>query len=205
MSRFTDVGSRCLAHSSRASVAVHARKAFAAVSTRRLRLLALLAVCVLGAPFFRDARADNGAASAEVAHVTLQTNAKNTATGSESSLVVSGWQGAKNYQESFAVSVSGGYSGGKLRFLTSNCRVSPETGTVDDAYTVTVTGAGTYSMTAILSGDETHGGNIRIVQRRRGQGGSGAARHHRLRKRARLLPDVHRPGIRRHHKGQGSL
>ena len=71
---------------------------------------------------------------------------------SQAPLSIQNWQGAKNYLESFPVTVAGGTTGGALRFLTTNCSVSPSTGAPSDTYRVTVAGAGSYSLTAIMAG-----------------------------------------------------
>lgn len=129
------------------------RASFPALLTRFL-LFGLFAGCALF-PAFRVALADGGAVPVSV---TPGTTLRGTAPagGEPSELFVSGWQGAKNFLDSFPINVGGGFAGGEIRFLTNNCKVSPATGTVNDTFTVTVTGAGAYSMTAVMGGDASH-------------------------------------------------
>ncbi len=83
-------------------------------------------------------------------------------------LRITSWQGAKNYGESFSISVEGGSPGGSVHFLTSNCAISPSTGSPGQSFTVTVQNAGTYSLTAIMDGDEEH---AEVSDTKRGVGG----------------------------------
>ncbi len=66
-------------------------------------------------------------------------------------LSVSGWSEAKNCNDSFPIQVKGGVSGGQISFAASGCTVSPATGTTETKYTVTVTSAGGYSLSALMS------------------------------------------------------
>lgn len=66
-------------------------------------------------------------------------------------LSVSGWSEAKNCNDSFQISVKGGISGASISFVASGCIVSPATGTTDTNYTVTVTSAGGYSLSAVMA------------------------------------------------------
>ncbi len=68
-------------------------------------------------------------------------------------LSIVSWQGAKNCGDSFSVTLKGAEDGQNVRFATTNCTVFPQNGTADDIYTVTVTGAGAYSLTAITDSD----------------------------------------------------
>jgi len=63
------------------------------------------------------------------------------------------WQGAKNCGDSFCVTLKGVEEGQSVRFAATNCTVFPQNGTADDTYTVTITGAGAYSLTAITDGE----------------------------------------------------
>lgn len=129
------------------------RCAFFAVAFRR-GALALFAAFLFVSPF-HSAIADGDAVPVCVTPVTSQ-SASEQAGSSQTELAVSGWQGAKNYLDSFPITIGGGFSGGEIRFLTNNCKVTPSTGTVNDTFTVTVTGAGAYSMTAVMAGDASH-------------------------------------------------
>lgn len=86
----------------------------------------------------------------------------------QAELVISGWQGAKSYAESFPITIGGGSSNGAIRFLCTNCTVSPQTGTVADTYTVSVQNAGNYSLTAIMAGNSKY---AEISDSRRGVSG----------------------------------
>lgn len=70
-----------------------------------------------------------------------------------SALSIVSWQGAKNCGESFDVTLKGAEEGQSVRFVSSNCTVFPQTGAADGTYTVTVTGAGAYSLTAVTDGE----------------------------------------------------
>ncbi len=94
--------------------------------------------------------------------------AASTGTLAQSDLTISGWQGAKNYSESFSITVEGGSTNGQIRFLCGNCTVSPATGATGDTYTVTVNGSGTYSLTAIMAGDSRY---AEVSDSKRGVGG----------------------------------
>ena len=94
--------------------------------------------------------------------------AASTGTQAQSELFINDWQGAKNYSESFPIKVKGGSTSGQIRFLCGNCTVSPATGTKNDTYTVTVTGSGTYSLTAIMAGDSRY---AEVSDSKRGVGG----------------------------------
>ena len=66
-------------------------------------------------------------------------------------LSVSGWSETKNCNDSFPITVMGGASGAQITFAASGCTVSPATGTTDTKYTVTVTSAGGYSLSAVMA------------------------------------------------------
>jgi hypothetical protein len=67
------------------------------------------------------------------------------------SLSVSGWSDTKNCNDSFPISITGGVSGSSINFVASGCTVSPASGTADTKYTVTVTSAGGYSLSAVMA------------------------------------------------------
>jgi hypothetical protein len=68
-------------------------------------------------------------------------------------LSIVSWQGAKNCGDSFPVTLQGVDEEKVVSFSTTNCTVFPQTGPANGTYTVTVTGAGAYSMTAIADGE----------------------------------------------------
>lgn len=71
-------------------------------------------------------------------------------------LSVSGWAEAKNCNDSFQIHVNGGFSGGTVRFAASGCTVNPASGTTDTSYTVTVTSAGAYSLSAMMDATDSY-------------------------------------------------
>jgi hypothetical protein len=68
---------------------------------------------------------------------------------------VSGWSESKNCNDSFPISISGAASGASISFMASGCTVSPATGAADTKYTVTVTSAGGYSLSAVMAETDT--------------------------------------------------
>ena len=72
------------------------------------------------------------------------------------SLGVSGWAETKNCNDSFPIQITGGMPGGAITFAASGCTVSPATGSLDTRYTVTVTSAGGYSLSAVMAGSNTY-------------------------------------------------
>ena len=70
-------------------------------------------------------------------------------------LSIVSWQGARNCGDSFSVTLTGVKAEENVRFLATNCTVFPANGTGADSYTITVTGAGAYSLTALKDGVET--------------------------------------------------
>lgn len=82
----------------------------------------------------------------------LSSEATDFALRDVNALSIVSWQGAKNCGDSFSVTLKGVEEGQNVRFAATNCTVFPQTGTADDIYTVTVTGAGAYSLTAITDG-----------------------------------------------------
>ena len=72
------------------------------------------------------------------------------------SLGVSGWSESKNCNDSFPIRIIGGVSGAAINFAASGCTVSPATGTTDTNYTVTVTSAGGYSLSAVMDGSDRY-------------------------------------------------
>lgn len=67
-------------------------------------------------------------------------------------LTLSGWSESRNCNDSFPIRLTGGVPDASISFLADGCTVSPATGTVDTSFTVTVTSAGSYSLTAIMDG-----------------------------------------------------
>lgn len=81
--------------------------------------------------------------SASVTGISVKTRAQ--------SLSVSGWCDAKNCNDSFPISLKGGVSGAQISFVANGCTVSPASGALDTKYTVTVTSAGEYSLSALMA------------------------------------------------------
>ncbi|MEG1882646.1 MAG: hypothetical protein RRZ24_00665 [Clostridia bacterium] len=75
----------------------------------------------------------------------------------QKSIFIHNWQGAKNYLDSFHITVSSGSPASQIQFASSNCTVTPSSGTTDTSYKVTITGAGAYSVTAIMAGNGADG------------------------------------------------
>ncbi|MEA4869967.1 MAG: hypothetical protein VB062_04965 [Christensenella sp.] len=71
-------------------------------------------------------------------------------------LSVSGWSDTKNCNDTFPISITGGAAGANITFVASGCTVSPATGTADTKYSVTVTSAGGYSLSAVMSETATY-------------------------------------------------
>ena len=69
-------------------------------------------------------------------------------------LSIVSWQGAKNCGDTFNVTLKGVEEGKPVTFSATNCTVFPQTGTADDTYTITVTGSGAYSLTAMTDGND---------------------------------------------------
>ncbi len=67
-------------------------------------------------------------------------------------LSIVSWQGAKNCGDTFEVTLKGIEEGQPVSFATTNCTIFPQDGTADGTYTITVTGAGAYSLTAMADG-----------------------------------------------------
>ena len=67
------------------------------------------------------------------------------------SLAVSGWSEVKNCNDSFPIKVVGGSDGAPISFMASGCTISPASGTTDTKYSVTITSAGSYSLSAVMS------------------------------------------------------
>lgn len=65
-------------------------------------------------------------------------------------LAVSGWSEAKNCNDTFPIKVVGGSDGAPISFVASGCTVSPASGTTETKYSVTVTSAGGYSLSAVM-------------------------------------------------------
>ena len=66
-------------------------------------------------------------------------------------LSVSGWSDTKNCNDTFPINITGGAADAAISFVASGCTVSPATGTADTKYSVTVTTAGNYSLSAVMS------------------------------------------------------
>ena len=71
-------------------------------------------------------------------------------------LAVSGWSDTKNCNDSFQIKVVGGAEDAPISFVASGCTVSPATGTKDTKFTVTVTSAGGYSLSAVMGETEQY-------------------------------------------------
>ncbi|MEZ4509654.1 MAG: hypothetical protein R2912_09850 [Eubacteriales bacterium] len=71
------------------------------------------------------------------------------------SFSVSGWSETRNCNDSFQIKISGAASGSNISFVANGCTVSPATGTADTKYTVTVTSAGKYSLSAVMAETDT--------------------------------------------------
>ena len=84
--------------------------------------------------------------SASMSGVSLKTRAR--------TLAVSGWSETKNCNDSFQIKVVGGAENAPISFIASGCTVSPATGTKDTKFTVTVTSAGGYSLSAVMGETE---------------------------------------------------
>ena len=65
-------------------------------------------------------------------------------------LSVSGWAETKNCNDTFPIKIVGGVDGASISFMASGCIVSPATGTADTKFSVTVTSAGGYSLSAVM-------------------------------------------------------
>ncbi len=66
---------------------------------------------------------------------------------------ISGWQGAQNSGSSFNVKVAG-VSSGTVRFIASNCTVSPASGSCSDTFKVRVGNAGKYTISAVIQSSD---------------------------------------------------
>lgn len=66
-------------------------------------------------------------------------------------LAVSGWSDKKNCNDTFPIKVVGGFDNAPISFIASGCTVSPASGTKDTKFSVTVTSAGGYSLSAVMS------------------------------------------------------
>ncbi len=71
-------------------------------------------------------------------------------------LSVSGWSDTKNCNDTFPISITGGAAGANITFVANGCTVSPASGTADTKYSVTVTTAGSYSLSAVMSETATY-------------------------------------------------
>lgn len=65
-------------------------------------------------------------------------------------LAVSGWSDAKNCNDTFPIKVVGGFEDAPISFIASGCTVSPASGTKETKFSVTVTSAGGYSLSAVM-------------------------------------------------------
>ena len=66
-------------------------------------------------------------------------------------LAVSGWSETKNCNDSFPIKVVGGFDDAAISFVASGCTVSPASGTKSTKFSVTVTSAGGYSLSAVMA------------------------------------------------------
>ena len=71
-------------------------------------------------------------------------------------LSVSGWSDIRNCNDTFPINITGGAAGANISFVATGCTVSPATGTADTKYSVTVTSAGSYSLSAVMSETATY-------------------------------------------------
>ncbi len=101
--------------------------------------------------------------SASLSGVSIKTHTR--------TLAVSGWSETKNCNDSFPIKVVGGFDGAPISFVASGCTVSPATGTTDTKYTVTVTSAGGYSLSAVMG--ETDLYESQLTRTYLGQSGKG--------------------------------
>lgn len=86
-------------------------------------------------------------------------------------LAVSGWSEARNCNDTFPIKVVGGSDGAPISFVASGCTVSPASGTTDTKYSVTVTSAGGYSLSAVMG--ETSQYESQETRTYHGQSGKG--------------------------------
>lgn len=87
------------------------------------------------------------------------------------SLSVSGWSESKNCNDSFPIKVVGGSDQAPISFVASGCTVSPASGTTETKFTVTVTSAGGYSLSAVMG--ETERFESQQTRTYHGQSGKG--------------------------------
>lgn len=66
-------------------------------------------------------------------------------------LAVSGWSETKNCNDTFPIKVVGGFDDASISFVASGCTVSPASGNKSTKFSVTVTSAGGYSLSAVMS------------------------------------------------------
>ena len=90
-------------------------------------------------------------------------------------ITVVGWNSEAVCGDSFIITFSGGSGNGKFTFETEGCSINPPEGTINDAYTVTVTAnAGeTYSLNILRHGDGRYTGSTTV---RSGSVGRGSIR-----------------------------
>ena len=86
-------------------------------------------------------------------------------------LSVSGWSEAKNCNDTFPIKIVGGSDGAAISFVASGCIVSPASGTTDTKYSVTVTSAGGFSLSAVMG--ETEQFEAQQTRTYHGQSGKG--------------------------------
>lgn len=86
-------------------------------------------------------------------------------------LAVSGWSESKNCNDTFQIKVVGGSEGAPISFVASGCTVSPASGTTDTKYSVTVTSAGDYALSAVMG--ETEHFEAQQTRTYHGQSGKG--------------------------------
>lgn len=84
----------------------------------------------------------------------LSPSARNTHADNGRTFEIQGWQGAMNCFATFPVTL-GGNAGDAVHFVAVNCSVTPQSGVVGDVFTVRVSAAGTYSLTAVLTNNES--------------------------------------------------
>lgn len=71
-------------------------------------------------------------------------------------LSVNGWGGGEDYYDRFKINILGGSTGGAISFQADGCTVSPAVGTASTEFEVTVTRVGSYSLVAMMDGNENY-------------------------------------------------
>ena len=115
----------------------------------------------------------NKAGDATYAPADMQTVSGTTTGAAQAMLAVSGWQDNVYSGDSFEIRLSGGSGNGALNFELVGCKVSPTSGSINDAYTITVTAreGEPYSAKITRMGDDNYAttaveqtGNVRMFE-----------------------------------------